>query len=62
MFIKSLDRSQPTLAGYAALIEQYRLDVVPNWHISLVAEGGVHRLHSCDDIVEEIYPSALPPI
>ena len=28
-------------AGYAALIERYSLDVVPNWHRSVVSDGTV---------------------
>lgn len=61
MFTKSLDRSQRAPAGYAALIEQYRLDVIPNWHISFVAEGGSHRLNSHDGLVIETYPSSYWP-
>jgi len=49
---KSTDR----LAGYAALIEQYDLDVIPNWHRSLVTTSGVHRIDSSGRVVEEIYP------
>lgn len=47
--------------GYAALIERYELDVIPNWHISLVAAGGMHRITSSEGIVEEIYPSKYWP-
>ena len=61
MLKKNLDRSQSAPAGYAALTERYGLDVVPNWHMSLVAEGGSHRLHSRDGIVEETYPSSYWP-
>jgi hypothetical protein len=49
---KSTDR----LAGYAALIERYNLDVIPNWHRSLVTTSGVHRIDSSGHVVEEIYP------
>ncbi|MFA7621412.1 MAG: hypothetical protein WCY56_06140 [Aminobacteriaceae bacterium] len=61
MFTKDLARSRHTPAGYAALIERYGVDVVPNWHISLVAEGGSRRLTSHDGVVEETYPSSYWP-
>lgn len=61
MFTKGLARSRHTPAGYAALIERYGVDVVPNWHISLVAEGGARRLTSHDGVVEETYPSSYWP-
>ena len=56
-------REQPALrvAGYAALIERYRLDVIPNWHRSLVAGSGMHRSDSRENMVEEIYPSRYWP-
>ncbi len=44
------------LAGYAALIERYGLDVIPNWHISLVATSGIHRTDSTGTVIEEVYP------
>jgi len=40
------DRSAYRLAGYAALIERYDLDVIPNWHRSLVTTGGIRRIDS----------------
>lgn len=49
---KSIDR----LAGYAALIERYDLDTIPNWHKSLVTTSGIHRIDSIGGVVEEIYP------
>lgn len=49
------------LAGYAALIERYRLDVIPNWHRSLVATSGTHRVDSTGDVVEEVYPPKYWP-
>jgi len=48
-------------AGYAALIERYELNVIPNWHTSLVATGGMHRVTSREGVVEEIYPSKYWP-
>ncbi len=55
------DRSTERLAGYAALIERYDLDVIPNWHRSLVTTSGIRRIDSCEGIVEEVYPSKYWP-
>ncbi|HDR17081.1 MAG TPA: cell filamentation protein Fic [Desulfobacteraceae bacterium] len=54
---KSIFRS----AGYAALIERYDLDVIPNWHKSLVTTSGIHRIDSSGGIVEEVYPPKYWP-
>lgn len=43
-------------AGYVALIERYGLDVIPNWHISLVTTSGIHRVDSQAGVIEEVYP------
>ena len=53
-----VDQEKSTLkpAGYAALIERYGLDVIPNWHISRVATSGTHRVDSLADVTEEVYP------
>ena len=51
-----LDRSTCRLAGYAALIERYGLNVIPNWHRSLVTISGTHRIDSLGGIIEETYP------
>lgn len=51
----------PRLAGYAALIEQHGLDVIPNWHVSAVATNATHRITATGDVVEEIYPSKYWP-
>ena len=48
-------------AGYAALIEWYNLDVIPNWHKSLVTASGVRRNESSEDVIVEIYPSKYWP-
>lgn len=50
------DKSIYRSAGYAALNERYDLDVMPNWHKSLVTTSGIHRIDSSGDIVEEVYP------
>ena len=51
------DQEQATLrlAGYAALIERYGLDVIPNWHRSSVTTRGIHRIHSTGSVIEEVY-------
>lgn len=48
-------------AGYAALIERYGLDVIPNWHKSLVTASGIHRIGSSGSVIEEVYPSKYWP-
>jgi len=57
------DQDKPThrLAGYAALIERYDLDVIPNWHRSFVATTGTHRIDSTGGAIEEVYPSKYWP-
>ncbi len=54
-------RTKYKLAGYAALIEQYGLDVVPNWHTSLVATSGTRRIDYLGDTVREVYPPSYWP-
>jgi len=54
---KSTDR----LAGYAALIDQYHLDVISNWHRSLVTTSGIHKINSSRGVVEEVYPPKYWP-
>ena len=49
------------LAGYAALIEQFNLDVISPWHSSLVATNMVHRIESSGTVIEEVYPSRYWP-
>lgn len=49
------------LAGYAALIAHYGLDVVPNWHRSLVPVSGIHRINSSAGVIEEMYPPKYWP-
>ena len=53
--------SKYKLAGYAALIEQYELDIIPNWHTSLVATSRIRRIDSRAGIVKEIYPPKYWP-
>jgi len=47
--------------GYAALVQQYHLEVIPNWHRSMVTSSGSHRVESSGKIVEEIYPAKYWP-
>ncbi|MCP4581761.1 MAG: Fic family protein [candidate division Zixibacteria bacterium] len=54
---ESIDR----LAGYAALIERYDLDVFPHWHRSRVTTSGVHRIDSSGGVVKEVYPPKYWP-
>ena len=49
------------VAGYAFLIEKYRLNVMPNWHVSLVSPTGTLRSAMQEDHVESIYPSSYWP-
>ncbi len=55
------ERSTSRLAGYAALIERYDVDVIPNWHTSRVAASGVRRVDVRDGIVEETFPLRYRP-
>ena len=55
------EQSAPRLAGYAALIERYGVEVIPNWHTTRVAVTGVHRIDSRAGIVVEILPSRYWP-
>ena len=48
-------------AGYAALVDRFDLDVIPNWHKSLVTVSGIHRIDSSERVIVEIYPSKYWP-
>ena len=48
-------------AGYAALVDRYKIDVMPNWHKSLVTTSGIHRIESRAGVIEEIYPPKYWP-
>jgi Fic family protein len=54
-------RSTDRLAGYAELVERYDLDIISNWHKSLVATSGIRRVDSSGGIVEEVYPPKYWP-
>jgi hypothetical protein len=44
-------------AGYAALVNRFRLKVIPNWHQSFVSDGNVHKIDTIMNTVREIYPA-----
>lgn len=48
-------------AGYAALVERFGLDVIPNWHRSMIATGNIHKVGSAAGLVEEVYPAKYWP-
>lgn len=57
----NLEGTQNRLAGYAFLIEQYRLNVLPNWHTSAVSPTGTLRSTIQDGQVESVYPQSYWP-
>jgi Fic family protein len=61
MYESDYDKSTHRLAGYAALIERYNLDGIPNWHKSFVVTTGTHRTDSTGGVIEEVYPSKYWP-
>lgn len=48
-------------AGYAALVRNYNLQVLPNWHESEVAAGNTHRVERAGDLVRELFPARYWP-
>jgi hypothetical protein len=48
-------------AGYLELINRYHLDVIPNWHRSLVTTRGIRQKKIVDETVEEIFPPKYWP-
>ncbi len=51
--------NRPT--GYAALIERFGLDVIPNWHGSMISVGSSHKVESSAGLVAEVYPAKYWP-
>ncbi|MDR2170462.1 MAG: Fic family protein [Planctomycetaceae bacterium] len=45
-----------TPAGYAALIEQFQLDTIPNWHESFIGVDNSHSTEMIANTLCEIYP------
>lgn len=48
-------------AGYSFLIERYDLEVIPNWHRSVVTTSGTHRIDSSGKVIEEVYTPTYWP-
>lgn len=48
-------------AGYQALIEKYKLQVIPNWHVSYVASGNTRRIDTARQGIEDTYPDKYWP-
>ena len=57
----NLEAVQNRQAGYAFLIEKYRLNVMPNWHASRVSSKGTLRSTIQNGQVESVYPSSYWP-
>jgi len=57
----NLHGAQTRPAGYTALIDRFRLDVIPNWHQSFVATGNSHRVDTSVSVTKEIYPARYWP-
>jgi hypothetical protein len=57
----ALEATKYRLAGYAFLIEKYRLSVLPNWHTSSVSPTGTLRSTIQDGQVESVYPQSYWP-
>jgi hypothetical protein len=57
----TLDTTQNRPAGYAFLIEQYGLSVLPNWHTSSVSPTGTLRSTIQNGQVESVYPQSYWP-
>ena len=49
------------LAGYAALIADYDLEVIPHWHTSIVVPSSAHKTDSSKNIVVESFPAKYWP-
>ena len=56
-----MEATQNRLAGYAFLIDKYRLGVLPNWHTSSVSPTGTLRSITQDGLIESIYPQSYWP-
>ena len=52
---------QNRFAGYAFLVENYHLNIIPNWHISSISQSGVKNIIRQDEQVEKIYPQSYWP-
>lgn len=61
MAAKDQEKSIYRYAGYAELVKRYDLDIIPNWHKSLVTTSGIHRIDLSSGIFEEVYPPKYWP-
>lgn len=61
MIDREQEKSKCRHAGYAELVKRYDLDVIPNWHKSLVTTSGIHRIDLSSDVIEEVYPPKYWP-
>ena len=48
-------------AGYAELINRYQIDVIPNWHVSIVTSSTIRHVSETRGVVKEIFPSSYWP-
>ncbi len=48
-------------AGYAELLERYKVRAMPNWHRSVISDGSLRRIESSAGGVVETYPAAYWP-
>jgi len=56
-----LDTTQNRPAGYAFLIEQYRVSAIPNWHTSTLSPRGTLQKTMQDGQVESVFPPSYWP-
>lgn len=56
-----INASEPQPAGYAYLLEKFKLTTVPHWHSSSVTATGIHRSKVQGDCIEDIYPPKYWP-
>jgi len=57
----ALDTTQNRPAGYAFLLEQHQLNVLPNWHTSFVTPAGTLRSTMQGGQMESVYPQSYWP-
>lgn len=57
----SLEAPRNRPAGYAFLVEKYRLQIVRNWHTSEVTSTGAYRSTIHEGHVESVYPLSYWP-
>ncbi len=48
-------------AGYAFLVRELALDVMPNWHETFVSDGNLRHTHDLGNRVRDTYPSPYWP-